>query len=326
MNYTLDIIAAVIIIWGIISGCRKGAVTMIVSIVCTAAAFIIASVVAGSELPERIYEEKLSQSAEAMIEDALEDGKAKIEQEIRNALKESVENIDIHTGSDYIDNAVKEGLDEITDIEFDEVLGYVPDFYSYFGVDTETLLTNELIRDKIDEAAVTISAYIADEINNRLPFGIKISKRKVKSVITDPELLGNIINDCIVTSAEENGRDRFASSTLYIEKKLVKPTAVRIISNLIWIVVFSLVRLVMALILLIVRALRKIGTVRTVDSVFGGILGAASGAAAVLVLSAVAFAVVTITGGMDFLNEDIIGDTLVFRIFYDLIGRLDIFM
>ncbi|MGN1106681.1 MAG: hypothetical protein ACI4RH_08510, partial [Huintestinicola sp.] len=188
------------------------------------------------------------------------------------------------------------------------------------GIDISTLLTNADFRAKIEEIASQYSGRIAEKINSRLPLGIKVSEGSVKDILTDENTHEAVVYDLFGIKSES---DPTSGTAEYIENRLVRPAAIRMIGAVVWAAVFTAVNLVLKIIVNIILIVRKIEPVKACDSILGGVLGAAVGAAVIVAAVILIVLIIRFTGGMTYLNEDIFSDTLFFGRLYEIAKSFD---
>ncbi len=252
-----------------------------------------------------------------MVSEKIDTAVKDVRDETVNKLKDEAEKsadtfIDDNLGgSDELKQLVRDYLstdDEVMREQFSKV-------FSLAGIDVNDLLTNETFRDKINSIASQYSGQVTDRINDRLPVGVKVSESSVRDFLTDSSAHEAIVYDVFGIKSKDSQTEGTAK---YIEKTLVRPAAIRMISAVIWAVVFTAVNIILRIIVNIVLIVRKIEPVKACDSILGGVLGAAVGAAVVAAAVILTVIIVRFTGGMAYFNEDIFSQTLFFGRLYDL--------
>lgn len=315
--YIYDIAAAVILIAFIGRGFKNGVLRTVLSLVCLIIAFSAAAACSSYSVTSKIYDDYLSETISAHIESAVNEVKDEAAKKLRNEAEQTADRFidDNLGGSEKLKQFVRDYLS--TD---DELRNQLSAAYSYLGIDISTLLTNPDFRDKIEEIASQYSGSVTDEINSRLPFGIKVSENSVEDILTDEKVSEAVVYDIFGIRSENSQAEGTAD---YIENTVVRPAAIRMISAVVWAVVFAVVNIVLKIIVNIILIVRKIEPVKACDSILGGVLGAAVGAAIVAAAVILIVLIIRFTGGMTYLNEDIFSDTLFFGRLYDLAKNFD---
>lgn len=316
--YIYDIAAAVVIIAFIGRGFKKGVLRTVLSLICMIIAFSAAAACSSYPVTSKIYDNYFSETIEEHIDNAVKEVRDETSKKLKDEAEQTADRFidDNLGGSEELKQLVRDYLD--TDDE--ELRSQLSQAYSYLGIDISTLLTNPDFRAKIEEIASQYSGRVADKINGSLPLGIKVSESSVKDILTDEKAHEAIVYDMIGISSESSPA---GGTSEYIENKLVRPVAIRMISAVVWAAVFAAVNLVLKIIVNIILIVRKIEPVKTCDSILGGVLGAAVGAAVLAAAVILIVLIIRFTGGMTYLNEDIFSDTLFFGRLYDLAKGLD---
>lgn len=311
--YIYDIVAAVILIAFIGRGFKRGVLRTVLSLVCLVIAFSAAAALSSYPITSKIYDDYFAETVSEKIDTAVKDVRDETVNKLKDEAEKSADTFidDNLGGSDELKQLVRDYLstdDEVMREQFSKV-------FSLAGIDVNDLLTNETFRDKINSIASQYSGLVTDKINDRLPVGVKVSESSVKDFLTDSSAHEAIVYDVFGIKSEDSQTEGTAK---YIEKTLVRPAAIRMISAVIWAVVFTAVNIILRIIVNIVLTVRKIEPVKACDSILGGVLGAAVGAAVVAAAVILTVIIVRFTGGMAYFNEDIFSQTLFFGRLYDL--------
>ena len=197
----------------------------------------------------------------------------------------------------------------------------IPKLYNYLGIDLRTLLTNPQISDKIKAITEKYGDVIADELNSRMPLGIKVDKAYVRDILSDENAVEAIFTELWGIRSENAEYNGIAD---YLEQIVVRPACIRFLGMIIWAVVFALCSLVLHLIVRAVLVVRKLQPIKACDSILGAVAGAAAGAAVIAACCMLIVLAVRWTGGTEYMNEDIFSHTLVFGRIYDLMTELKI--
>lgn len=315
ISYIYDIAVALIIIICIGSGYKKGILRTVLNIVCLVIAFSLASVFSSYEATEMIYDgyihEHVMEITVQAVEKAKDEAKQRVLYEAEHWINEAVD--ENPGGSELLKDFFKDSLEPGGEMLKESIAG----IYEYAGVDIQEILTNPIVRDKINDVAEKYSSTLADEINSRMPLGFSVDDEGVKEIITDTEASEAVVYDVFGIKSENSETEGISD---YIEKKLIRPAALRTLGIIIWIAVFTVVNTVLRIIISIILVVRKIEPVKACDSLLGGVLGAAGGLAAVIAVCAVVMLITQLTGGFEYMNEDIYADTIVFGRIYDFIA------
>lgn len=316
--YIYDIVAAVILIAFIGRGFKRGVLRTVLSLVCLVIAFSAAAALSSYPVTSKIYDDYFAETVSEKIDTAVKDVRDETVNKLKDEAEKSADTFidDNLGGSDELKQLVKDYLstdDEVMREQFSKA-------FSLAGIDVNDLLTNETFRDKINSIASQYSGLVTDRINDRLPVGVKVSESSVKDFLTDSSAHEAIVYDVFGIKSKDSQTEGTAK---YIEKTLVRPAAIRMISAVIWAVVFTAVNIILRIIVNIVLIVRKIEPVKACDSILGGVLGAAVGAAVVAAAVILTVIIVRFTGGMAYFNEDIFSQTLFFGRLYDLAKGLE---
>lgn len=316
--YIYDIVAAVILIAFIGRGFKRGVLRTVLSLVCLVIAFSAAAALSSYPITSKIYDDYFAEVVSEKIDTAVKDVRDETVNKLKDEAEKSADTFidDNLGGSDELKQLVRDYLstdDEVMRKQFSNV-------FSLAGIDVNDLLTNETFRDKINSIASQYSGQVTDRINERLPVGVKVSESSVKDFLTDSSAHEAIVYDVFGIKSKDSQTEGTAK---YIEKTLVRPAAIRMISAVIWAVVFTAVNIILRIIVNIVLIVRKIEPVKACDSILGGVLGAAVGAAVVAAAVILTVIIVRFTGGMAYFNEDIFSQTLFFGRLYDLAKGLE---
>lgn len=311
--YIYDIVVAVILIAFIGRGFKRGVLRTVLSLVCLVIAFSAAAALLSYPITSKIYDDYFAETVSEKIDTAVKDVRDETVNKLKDEAEKSADTFidDNLGGSDELKQLVRDYLstdDEVMREQFSKV-------FSLAGIDVNDLLTNETFRDKINSIASQYSRLVTDRINDRLPVGVKVSESSVKDFLTDSSAHEAIVYDVFGIKSKDSQTEGTAK---YIEKTLVRPAAIRMISAVIWAVVFTAVNIILRIIVNIVLIVRKIEPVKACDSILGGVLGAAVGAAVVAAAVILTVIIVRFTGGMAYFNEDIFSQTLFFGRLYDL--------
>ncbi len=315
--YIYDIALAVILIAFIGMGYRRGVLRTVLSLICMVIAFSVAAACSSYPVCSDIYDKYFSDMISKHIETAVEDFRIQAEEKLREEAEKSAESfVDEHFGGS---EEIKALINQYLNTDSAELREQISAAAELTGFDVGDLLTNPEFRDKIKDVASEYSSKAAEAINSRLPLGIKVKSEAVEAVLTDEEAAEAVIYD--VFGLKPEGSDTSGTAG-YIEKKIVRPAAIRLISAVLWAAVLSAVNIILKIIVRIILIVRKIEPVRACDSLLGGVLGGALGAAVAAACLILIILIIRVTGGMTYLNEDIFADTYVFGRLYDMMNNI----
>lgn len=304
-----------IILTAVLRGYRRGVLRTALGIVCIALSCIIAGAASSYTVSRGIYEAFLRQTVYEHIENAVD----KAKEETAAAIKEKAESAADSFIDENLDGSpqAKDAVDRILEGGRELLEGAAPEIYSFFDDNRETLLTNPVIYGKIEDVVSACSGRATEEINKRLPFGVTVTPEAVEKAMTEDGAVDAFIYE-LFGSGE--GQDSEKGVARYIESKAAAPVFIRLISAVLWAVVFAVSGFVLRIIVRVLLTVRKIGPVKVCDSALGGVLGAAAGCVVVLICTGIIFLLVNATGGMTYANENIFGETHIFGMIYDIIS------
>lgn len=280
-------------------------------------AFVAASTVSSYENCSRIYDKYVYKEVIKIVDNAVSDAKSSAEEQLRKTIDEEIENISDNAFGET--DLIKEGVHSILGEDFQTVKDIVPEIYSFFNVDIETILTNEIVSSKIRIIADKYSAVTTEEINRRLPLGLKIKEDAVKEIMTDSNAIEAVIYDVFGIGSSYHNTQTISE---YIEQKLLRPTLLRIIGMVLWAVVFSAVSIVLKIVVRMILLIRKAPPIKAVDSLLGAVLGFVGGGCCVFVLTMAAVLIIRSTGGIDYINDELISQTVIFKPIYMTVNSL----
>ncbi len=315
-----DIAVVLIFIFCIRRGYKKGVLRTVLGLVCIVLSYLIASAVSSYPVCSGIYEKYLRETVYERIEASVQNAKEETAKKIKQQAEDAADDfIDKNFGGspeakDFADRLFEEGSRFI-----EEAIPQVgPEIYGFFDNHKETLLTNPEISDKIESVADFYSKKAAVEINERLPLGITVKEETLKYLITNGDAADAFMYELFGadTANADGGRKGVAE---YIERQAAAPVFIRLIGVILWTVGFAVSGFILRIVVRIILTVRVISPVRACDSALGGILGAAVGIAVIGAIGVLVILAVQLTGGMTYMNEDIIGGTLIFGKIYKFI-------
>ncbi len=309
--YVYDIVPAIILLICIGRGYKTGILRTVLNLICLVIAFSAASLLSTHEMCSGIYDEYLHETMYEHVSEAVDKAAEEAKNKVENELKNSADK--------YIDESFggSEQIKQFAEIFITEGRSFadenLPQIYAYFGDDINALLTNPEISGKIDIAAVHYSEVAANEINNRLPLGIKVKSSQIKELLTSQDAKEAVIAEIFGVSSEEAG------AAAYVESAVIRPLFIRMISTVIWVTVFWAVNFVLHILIRIILVVRKVEPIKACDSLLGGVLGLVTGAAVIAALCVMIVLLVSLTGGMTYMNEEYFEGTIYFKDIYRFI-------
>lgn len=280
MNYALDIAAAAVIIIFVIAGSRRGAVRMLISLIGYIAAFAAAVFV--------------SNAADGYVYDSL------VKPFVMSAMEEKAEEL----SETYF---APEALSEIFSENGIGLDGGQLDMLNAEGEAYEKVLTNEKFHDTLNSVFINYCRMLTDAFSGVLP----------EEVISGAE-------DYLNETDMENRRklelltEERQSVTEIVESEIVRPLMMRTVNTALFAVTFLVTIVIFAIISRAAGLLRKISALRSADSLLGGIMGLLQ---SLLAMAAICFAVsifINLTGGAnEYVNPDVISETVVFKRLYN---------
>lgn len=317
--YIYDIALLLIMIVCIGLGYKRGVLRTILNCVCFVIAFAIASVLSSQSVTTYVYDKYLHDKVQQRIDTVVQDVKTKAQNEIRDKANELADEIIEESFGD--NEFMKQFAGDIIDDGGKLISESIPKLYNYLDIDLRTLLTNPQISDKIKAITEKYGDVIADELNSRMPLGIKVDKAYVRDMLSDENAVEAIFTELWGIRSENAEYNGIAD---YLEQIVVRPACIRFLGMIIWAVVFALCSLVLHLIVRAVLVVRKLQPIKACDSILGAVAGAATGAAVIAACCMLIVLAVRWTGGTEYMNEDIFSHTLVFGRIYDLMTELKI--
>ena len=321
--YIYDGIIIIVIAVSALTGAKRGLLRSLIGLVFTAAAFIGAAVITNSDICDTVYEKYLRDDTMVIITDAMENAKTEVRDKVAEKTKQAIDDaVSRHitpVDGGAFQKIVTEFIDEHRE-DIDRIVSSAANAASdMLGIDIGTILNDSVVSRHIDEAAKLYSSTAAAEINKDMPLGITVKPEQIEEIITDKKLLELFIDEVVGLDTTKTG---FASTAEYIEERILRPVILRTMHTLLWIVSFIAIKLILGLIMNIILLIKEVPAVDALDSALGFVTGIAGGAALTVFIVLAAAALIHLTGGMTYINDDIIGKTHIFRILYDITGKI----
>ena len=191
--YIYDIALLLIMIVCIGLGYKGGVLRTILNCVCFVIAFAIASVLSSQSVTTYVYDRYLHDKVQQRIDTVVQDVKTKAQNEIRDKANELADEIIEESFGD--NEFMKQFAGDIIDDGGKLISESIPKLYNYLGIDLRTLLTNPQISDKIKAITEKYGDVIADELNSRMPLGIKVDKAYVRDMLSDENAVEAIFTE-----------------------------------------------------------------------------------------------------------------------------------
>lgn len=308
LAHIYDIALILIILVCIATGYKKGVLRAILNIACLVIAFSAASMLSTDSVINKIYDDYCHDAVITILDAAVDKAKEKAKERITEETDTIIDTIvDEHfDGSDDMREMMKEAVGN-SSLTIGNKLSEV---YEYFGGDLSALLTNPIISDKINNIALKYSSVIAEEINLHLPLGITVKQEDIHSYLTDEKAAEALIYELLGGGSDDG---ELKGIPTYAEKTIISPILKRIIEIVVWVCTYTIVNIILRVIVRIILVVRKVEPIKACDSLLGALLGAVGG---VLLICAAAFVIVMVidlTGGMTYINYEIIEQTIIFR-------------
>ncbi len=280
MNYALDIAAAAVIIIFVFVGSRKGAVRMLISLIGYIAAFA-AAVFVSNAADEYIYESFVKPLVMSAMETKAEE------------LSET------YLTPESLGKILSENGAELDDEQLDMLISG--------GEAYEKVLTDEKFRDTLNSVFISYCQLLTDTFSGILPDEVvNGAEAYIKEVNIENQKLPELI------TAEKQ------SITEIIEREIVRPLMMKTVSAALFAVTFGVTLIIFAIISRAAGFIRKIPAVRSADSFLGGIMGLLQSLLAIAVMCFAVSIFVKLTGGAnEYINADMISETIVFKWLYN---------
>ncbi|MBP0954382.1 MAG: CvpA family protein [Oscillospiraceae bacterium] len=323
MSYVFDIIILVILLYGIISGARRGFLAAVLRFVCMLLAVTAASVISTDAVCGDIYDEYLHEKVAQVISTSMDNAKQQAVDRLRTAVSDTVGSTAGSIVGESAGENISHGIKDFASKYEEQIGDFVLGVGDFLGITVRDVLTDERVSAKLDTTADMYSQEVAQGINGRLPFGIEVSPEKIHEIISDKKLIEVLLTE-ILDQEQTKTRTGYEDTAEYIEQSLVRPAAIRALRTVVWaaafVIVSAVLNLIVRIVLLIVRRLKA---VNLTDRVLGALLGTLGSSVAVFAIVFVCVMVFRFLGDFDYLNEDIISGTIVFKhIFYLINGMI----
>lgn len=280
MNYALDIAAAAVIIIFVFVGSHKGAVRMLISLIGYIAAFAAAVFV--------------SNAADDYVYDSF------VKPVVMSAMETKAEELsETYLTPESLGKILAENGAELDEEQLDMLITGKEAY--------EKVLTDEKFRDTLNSVFISYCRLLTDTFSGILPEDV-VSGAEAYLKETDMENQRKL--ELLTTEKQ--------SVTEIIEREIVRPLMMRTVKTALFAVTFGVVLIVFAIISKTAGLIRKIPGVRSADSFLGGLMGFIQSLLAIAVICfAVSFFIKLTSGANEYINPDIISETIAFKWFYN---------
>ena len=289
MNYIYDITIAAVFVLCIIIGLKKGIAKTIVSfgvhVLCIIMAYAFSLLTA-----EGLYMSYIQQPVVLKVEEAVAD--FNISQEIKDYYSDKTVGLDI---SDSQIDSILSDSDNMDRKLVDSFDGMVDDYNANEGYDALYGILDNQLQQKVSKYIPSCAGKYFDEI--------KTSKKDVFTLI------------------HKLDTDKKAAAE-YIEENCIRALMIKFV-KIVAFVVFSIVLMVLAkIILTIINKNQVVKAAGNTDAMLGALLGVAIALVIVIMIAFFVKMIIYAGGQNDFLNENVINDSLIFKHFYKIDGFL----
>lgn len=280
MKYILDLLIIALIIGCAVSGSRKGAVRMLITLVGYILA-VMAAVFVSNVASEYVYDNLVKPSVISVLESKA----ASLEEE--------------YLSSDKINQLLEENGVELTD----EQLSALKDNSELY----RDMLDNEKIRESLNDLFKDYCESLTSAFDGMVPEEIiKEAERYLEENNMETERMLTLI-----TQEKE-------SMIKIIENEIIRPIMMKTVKLVLFAITFAVVMIIVSVVSYIAKVIRKIPVVNSADSFLGIMLGLIQGLlyTAVINLGVNVFIKFT-SDANEFLNTTIISETYVFGLLYN---------
>lgn len=280
MNYALDIAAAAVIIIFVFVGSRKGAVRMLISLIGYIAAFAAAVFI--------------SNAADDYVYDSF------VKPVVMSAMESKAEEL----SETYL---TPESLGKILSENGAELDGDRLDMLIAGGEAYEKVLTDEKFRDTLNSVFINYCRLLTEAFSGVLP----------EEVVSGAEDYLNETNMENRRKLELLTKEK-QTVTEIVEREIVRPLMMKTVNTALFAITFGVTLIVFAIISKAAGLIRKISALRSADSFLGGFMGFIQSLLAIAVMCFAVSIFVKLTGGAnEYINTEIISETIAFKWFYN---------
>ena len=314
-----DIILLLIVIVCIIIGFKKGILHTVLSLVCFALAFGAATLISSQEIGEKLYEEYISDSLNAVIDEAVQNAKERAVEQLQNTISQDIEDQAMEKFGFSEEQAGLAG--DAVEWLFDNAEQYLQSDSTIFSeIDVSALLTNEEINDKIKEVIRSYSGEVTDMVNEELPSQLQVTQESVESVICTDDAVKALLYEVIGQYTDSDTEGETVSE--YLERTVVAPLVIKAARTVLFAASFLIISLILKIISTVILCVLKISPIKAADSALGAALGAVRGILIAVIAVSAVYIVIALTGGNEWLSEDIISKTIIFVRVYEPVQSL----
>lgn len=280
MNYALDIAAAAVIIIFVFVGSRRGAVSMLISLIGYIAAFAAAVFV--------------SNAADDYVYDAF------VKPAVMSAMETKAEEL----SETYL---TPESLGKILAENGAELDGEQLDILISGGEAYEKVLTDERFRDTLNSVFINYCRLLTDTFSGILPEEVV---NGAEAYLNETDMENQRKLELLTTEKQ--------TVTEIVEREIVRPLMMKTVNTALFAVTFGAVIVIFAVISKAAGLIRKIPAVRSADSFLGGLMGFIQSLLAIAVMCFAVSIFVKLTGGAnEYINTETISETIAFKWFYN---------
>lgn len=286
ITHILDILALIIVLWGVYYGGKKGFMRIFITIIGFAAAMAAATFVS-SVASDYVYSRIVRPRVIAAVEAKADELRAE------------------YDPSERIKGLLSEQDINISDEQLKKLLGVItPDEYE--KTDT-SLLTNEKFRATLNSVFTEYCSKLTESLRGVLPEEITES--------ADAYLNDNSAAETDKTKILDDNPLPFAE---LIEKKIIYPVLIKFVNRVLFLLTFSVVMTCAAILSKIFGILRKAdGMVKSTDSFLGILLGFVYSLAILAVFSVLCSIFISYTAGANpLINNSSVTDSYFFKYIY----------
>ncbi len=297
--YFYDIVLLVIIIASIVNGYKKGLLCTVLSIICFIIALTCATIASSNSVVSYVYDTYLQSAVSSTVEKTVDKAKEKAIEHIKETIAENVPLVDAEDLT----------LSEDTSDLIKKLLGYI---------DFNEAIDKYNIVDKVKTVLSEHSAELTDSINDNLPFIFSVTKADVEEAFCTDEAASALIYEIIGEYTNYTSEETMAE---YLERTVVAPVIKRVLEAVLFSLTFLIVSVILKAISKVFLSIKSVKPVKKADSFFGAIFGVLKGVGISIVIVCVVYFIITLSNGIEWMNEDIIANTVVFKyVYYPIIN------
>lgn len=331
-SFVYDIIVAAVLLGAVFAGSKKGFASAVVTLAAVAVSFICAMALSGP-ISTWLYTDYIEQPLEEAIDDTLDQAMANFSLEGLTVLDYSKVLVDGVPADDIEPNYAGTGkaLFDLSKMDLSGT-GIAKINLTVFGIPANTNFsqvsgkTAEFSRVDIEKygiAKLCVAQYLAVNAADS-EFFEQVSEytRVIEEAV--PLVLSGVVHEMNVgsISAFRTVLLTMAETSLTVKEavlnEIIEPTFLLIAKTVAFIVIFAVVSIVLGIVASVLKIINKIPVLGKMNSVLGAAMGLIEGLLSVFIICIAVRLIVSFgSGSMIFFNETTIGQTLVFRHFYN---------